>query len=89
MPQTKILTDIIASEIVSSNMKQSQKSFDDVVDSMNLHILASKICEYHKLDVPKEDIHVCILGALMTAQVTLFPQKFILDGLAENLSTTD
>ena len=56
------LTEIIASEIVSSNMKQSQKTFDEVVDSMNLNILASKICEYHELDISSGDIYVCILG---------------------------
>lgn len=80
------LTDIIASEIVSSNMKQSQKTFDEVVDSMNLNILASKICKYHEIDIPDGDIYVCILGGIMQAQVTLFPQMFILNGLTESWS---
>lgn len=86
MNHTKILTDIVASEIVSQQMKRSTYKFNEVVDSMNLKILASRICQFHELDIADADINVCVLGAVMTAQITLFPNSFTLDGLTESWS---
>lgn len=83
MNHTKILTDIVASEIVSSNMKQSQKTFDEVVESMNLKILAERVRSFHDLQVSDADMVVCIIGAVATAQISLFPDSFVLNGLTE------
>lgn len=80
MNDTKTLTDIVASEIIN-RQHQDNASFDEVVDEMNLPWLAIRICQFHELQVKREDISAVCIGAVALAQISMFPDMYYLDGV--------
>lgn len=82
MNDAKTLTDIVASEIISKQ-HQDNTSFDEVVDEMNLPWLAIRICQFHELQVKREDISAVCIGAVALAQISMFPDLHYLDGVTQ------